>query len=138
MDADMEELETVVPYEGTDEEVVAQCEAEVKRGYTPELKPLAHDPKDYDRIILGTPTWWYTMASPVLTFIKSVDWTGKTVIPFQTSCGWPGKGLRDMKAACAGACFGPEMHIQFSTKQFGLLVTPERKVTQWIEEISNS
>ena len=41
----------------------------------------------YDVIILGTPVWWYTMASPVKTFLKENNTSGKTIIPFCTHGG---------------------------------------------------
>ena len=40
---------------------------------------------NYDRVILGYPIWWGIAAWPVNTFVKSQDWTGKTVLPFCTS-----------------------------------------------------
>ena len=43
------------------------------------------------------PTWWYTMAPAVLTFLTTNDFTGKTVIPFMTNGGWPGHVIKDMK-----------------------------------------
>lgn len=41
-------LEPAVPYTGTDEEIVAQGQEEVNRGFRPELKPLGFDPEEYD------------------------------------------------------------------------------------------
>ena len=63
--ADLAEIETVVPYTGTYNEIVDQGQREVNRGYKPELKPLSVDPEEYDIIAVGTPTWWYTMAPAV-------------------------------------------------------------------------
>ena len=40
---------------------------------------------EYDRVILGYPIWWGIAAWPVNSFVKSQDWTNKTVIPFCTS-----------------------------------------------------
>lgn len=41
-------------------------------------------------IAVGTPTWWYTMAPAVLTFLHSHDFAGKTAAPFMTNGGWQG------------------------------------------------
>lgn len=35
----------------------------------PQIDPLSADISDYDVIAIGTPTWWYTMAPVVLTFL---------------------------------------------------------------------
>ncbi len=51
--ADIIRLDTAVPYEGTDQEIVAQGKAEVNEGYTPKLKPLEVSLDAYDTIILG-------------------------------------------------------------------------------------
>lgn len=41
--------------------------------------------EDYDTVLIGYPIWWGIAAWPVDTFVKSNDFTGKTVIPFCTS-----------------------------------------------------
>ena len=55
---------------------------------------------DYDRIFVGYPIWWGIAAWPVNNFVKSNDFTGKTVIPFCTSSssglGESGQLLADM------------------------------------------
>lgn len=40
---------------------------------------------DYDVVFIGYPIWWGNAAWPVNDFVKSNDFTGKTVIPFCTS-----------------------------------------------------
>lgn len=39
----------------------------------------------YDTVFIGYPIWWGIAAWPVDAFIKTNDFTGKTVIPFATS-----------------------------------------------------
>jgi flavodoxin len=39
----------------------------------------------YDTVYIGYPIWWQIAAWPVDDFVKSNDFTGKTVIPFCTS-----------------------------------------------------
>lgn len=40
---------------------------------------------EYDTVFIGYPIWWGIAAWPVNTFVKSNDFTGKTVVPFCTS-----------------------------------------------------
>lgn len=40
---------------------------------------------EYDTILIGYPIWWGIAAWPVNTFVKSNDFTNKTIIPFCTS-----------------------------------------------------
>ena len=74
-------------YKGTYEEVVNQGKREVEKGFMPQIKPLSVNLSDYDVIAIGTPTWWYTMAPAVLTFLTTNDFSEKTVIPFMTNGG---------------------------------------------------
>ena len=98
----------------------------------PEIKPLGVNIGDYDIIAIGTPTWWYTMAPAVLTFLRSNDWTGKTVVPFMTNGGWPGHVIKDMKAACTGAAFACEAEIKFGSNGGDRLETPKVEIEKWV------
>lgn len=80
-------MEPVTPYKVSYDDMVRQGQEEVERGYKPALNPLGVDVNDYDRIIVGSPTWWYKMAPAVLTFLSENDFTGKTVVPFMTNAG---------------------------------------------------
>lgn len=133
--ADMVMLNTVIPYTGTDEEIVQQGREEVNRGHLPDLELLPVHLAEYDTIILGTPTWWYTMAPAVHSFIRRKNLSGKTVIPFQTHAGWPGHTLQDIEAAAKGAQVRNGKQLQFSAQEFGKLVTPEKEVREWIETL---
>lgn len=133
--AELAEIDTVQPYTGSYDEVVDQGQREVNAGYKPEIKPLTVNIQDYDVIAVGTPTWWYTMAPAVLTFLSAQDFTGKTVIPFMTNGGWPGHVIKDMKANCKGAEFAHEMEIQFDSTGEAHLETPEKKIDAWIEAV---
>ena len=65
---DIARIDTVVPYTGSYDDVVAQGEREVKQGFLPELKPMDIDLSRYDTIVLGTPVWWYPCAPPCAPF----------------------------------------------------------------------
>lgn len=43
------------------------------------------DWESYDTVLFGYPLWWREAAWPVNNFVKSNDFSGKTVIPFCTS-----------------------------------------------------
>lgn len=128
-------IETVEPYTGSYDDVVNQGEREVERGVQPPIKPLNVDLANYDTIFIGTPTWWYTMAPAMRTFLNSQDWSGKTVVPFMTHGGWPGHVIRDMKAACKGAVFVHAMEIRFDSEGGNRLVTPQEKIDAWVEQL---
>ena len=133
--ADIARIETAEPYSGSHEDVVEQGKREVEAGFMPRINPISVNLADYDVIAIGTPTWWYTMAPAVLTFLTTNDFTGKTVIPFMTNGGWPGHVIKDMKDKCKGAAFAHEMQIQFDSMGKDHLETSEDVITEWIGQI---
>lgn len=131
--ADIVRIETVVPYEGSYNDVVNQGQDEVEAGYCPEIKPLSVDISKCDTIILGTPVWWYTFAPAMHTFLKSQDWSGKTVYPFATNGGWIGHTFKDFKNICHGADVKSGLNIRFDEKT---LRTPMKEIENWIHKIA--
>ena len=132
---DLLRIGTAVPYTGSYDDVVAQGQWEVQQGFEPELKPLDTSATGYDVIAVGTPTWWYTMAPAVKTFLHSQDFTGKTVVPFMTNGGWPGHVIKDMKTACPGAAVACEMRVKFDSNGGDHLETPETKIEAWAQSV---
>lgn len=51
------------------------------------LEPLAHKPKDYDLVLIGTPTWGGNMCTPIRTFITNNKKKIKAAAFFSTSGG---------------------------------------------------
>lgn len=128
-------IDTAVPYSGSYNDVVEQGQREVQQGYEPELKPIDVDIAGYDVIAVGTPTWWYTMAPAVKTFLHQNDLTGKTVVPFMTNGGWPGHVIKDMKNTCTGAEFACEMQVRFDSNGGDHLETPDDQITAWAQRV---
>lgn len=135
VESDIAQIETVTSYSGSYNDIVNQGQREVNQGYQPAIKPLSVNPADYDVIAIGTPTWWYTMAPAVLTFLNSCNWQGKTIIPFQTHGGWPGHVINDMKSICKGAVFCHEIGVQFDSTGGSELVTLEKNIEAWIRQV---
>ena len=136
--ADIAEIKTVVPYTGSYDEIVDQGQKEVNRGYKPAITPLSVSPEEYGIIAVGTPTWWYTMAPAVLTFLREHNWQGKTVITFQTHGGWPGHVLDDIKAACKGAHFANDMSVQFDSTGGDEMVTLKEDISAWLDKVKKT
>ena len=132
---DLLKIDTAVPYSGSYDDVVDQGQREVEQGYEPALKPVNVNLTDYDVIAVGTPTWWYTMAPAVKTFLHQTDLRGKTVVPFMTNGGWPGHVIKDMKAACPGADVACDMQVKFDSNGGDHLETPESKIEAWAQRV---
>ncbi len=130
--ADTLRIETVVPYEGSYNKVVNQGQDEVNAGYCPAIKPLSIDLSKYDTIILGTPVWWYTFAPAMHTFLKSQNWSGKTIYPFATNGGWIGHTFKDFENICTGAEMKSGLNVRFDE---ATLRTSMKDIENWIHNI---
>ena len=133
--ADIARIETVEPYPEDYDATVKQAQDEIHAGFEPEIEPLEFDPAAYDIIAVGAPTWWYTMAPAVSTFMGGVVWAGKTVVPFSTSAGWPGSTNDDIVAAAAGATSGPGLEVAFDSTGGARMKTPQADVDAWIAAV---
>lgn len=133
--ADIARIETVEPYPEDYQETVDQGQREVNAGFMPEIEPFEFNPENYDVIVIGTPTWWYTMAPAVKTLTSMYDFTGKTVVALSTNGSWPGNVTADIEDACAGATFGPALEVQFDSTGGDRQETPQREVDSWIEKV---
>lgn len=129
---DLAEIETARPYSGDYNSVVDQGQQEVNRGYMPEIKPLKVNVQAYDRIVLGSPVWWYTFAPAMKTFLHTYDLSGKTVFPFATNGGWIGHTFQDFEKECKGADVRKGLNVKFDE---ATLRTPEREIEAWISGV---
>lgn len=84
---------------------------------------------EYDTVFIGYPIWWGIAAWPVDNFVKSNDFTGKTVIPFCTSTsselGERGNLLKEM-AGTGNWLEGK----RFQSSVF------ESEVTEWVSSLN--
>lgn len=128
---DLLEIKTVHPYTGSYNAIVEQGHREVNSGYLPEIQPVTADLSSYDRILLGSPVWWYTFAPAMHTFLQGRDWAGREIYPFATNGGWLGHTFPDFAQACAGAHVHPGLNVQFDGRS---QQTPDSEIARWIEE----
>jgi len=135
--ADLEKLDMVHPYSNDYQKVVNDTQNEVDNNYQPALLQLKHNLNDYDHIVVGTPTFWYKMAPPVLTFLSKNDFKGKIIVPFMTNAGWPGSVIKDMTKVAQrnGATVRNAKEIKFYTQDDGTttgMATSEKELADWI------
>lgn len=135
VNADICGINPRVPYPDDYETTVSEGKREVEEGIKREIQPISYDIKDYDTIVIGTPTWWYTMAPCVKTFLSENDFTGKIVIPFMTNAGWPGTVIEDMKKYLHGANVIHEKEILFDHGGGSEMVTSCKEVNAWINHL---
>lgn len=136
-DADMAQIDTVEPYPQDHQATVEQGHREVNEGYEPPIQEIDADLADYDVIAVGTPTWWYTMAPAVKTFLSTARLSGKTVVPFMTCAGWNGTVIDDMEDAirAAGATSAEPMEVTFDSAGGDRLQTRKAAIEGWIRHV---
>ncbi len=134
--ADIVELQPQKPYSIDYNHVVEQGEREVEQGFLPPLKPLAVNTADYNRIVVGSPTWWYSPAPVVMSFLSISNLEGKTVIPFMTHAGWPEHVIKDMTTAArrqgAFVTLAHEFRFSAADGHRHEMMTSDRDLEQWI------
>ena len=100
-DGNLRELKPQKPYSFSYNTAVKEARAEIEKGYCPPLLKGAEPIEDTDVIFVGSPNWLKTFAPPVLSFLRSVDLSGKTIIPFCTHGGGGfGRMIEDYKREC--------------------------------------
>ena len=82
--ADLFELVPVVPYPTSYDECLDVATEEQRTDARPEYEGEIENWDQYDTVFIGYPIWWGEIPNIVYTFMDAYDFTGKTVIPFNT------------------------------------------------------
>lgn len=82
--ADIFELVPVVPYPQDYDSCLDVATEEQRTDARPEYEGEIENWEQYDTVFIGYPIWWSEIPNIVYTFMEAYDFTGKTVIPFNT------------------------------------------------------
>ena len=100
-DGDLRELKPEKPYSFSYNTAVKEVREEIEKGYCPPLIQGAEAVENSELVFIGSPNWLKTFAPPVLSFLRAVDLSGKTIIPFCTHGGGGfGRMIEDYKKEC--------------------------------------
>ncbi len=102
LNADLEELKPIKPLNASGAGYVMWGLRQLVSQNKPPLLPLEHDPDAYDRIVIGTPVWSYTVTPPIRTFLDEHHFSEKKITLFCCHGGNYGKTLEDMRNALTG------------------------------------
>ena len=134
LNCDILELKPVIPYSTDYQTVVDEEQRPEAINHTRELQKIDIDLSKYNEIILGFPTWWYIPASPVRTFLKENDISGKIIKPFATNAGWLGRSFTEVKKLCPNSIIKDEMNIVFESYGDNL-ETSILEIDNWIDKL---
>ena len=79
-------IEPVTPYPAGYDECIEVAKKELNANARPEIKGDV-SVEDYDVVFLGYPNWWGDMPMILYSFFDEYDFSGKTIIPFNTHGG---------------------------------------------------
>ncbi|MBQ9158552.1 MAG: NAD(P)H-dependent oxidoreductase [Erysipelotrichaceae bacterium] len=86
---DVIEIEPVISYDSNRDHYNDLARL-AKKEHDEDLRPAIRneiDIRDYDNIFIGYPMWWYTFPMIIYTLFDQYDFSGKTIIPFNTHMG---------------------------------------------------
>jgi flavodoxin len=124
------EIKTEKPYPQDYNTVVDLARTERSSNYRPKLSSDEVDLSKFDVIILGYPNWWSTMPMANFTFLESLDFAGKTLLPY---CTHEGSGLgiseREIAKTCPTATLLPGLQIRGSR-----VATADVDIANWLRK----
>ena len=80
-------IQTSVIYPADGRELIDYADQEQSDNTRPELTSHIENLDAYDTIFVGYPNWWYDMPQAMYSFFDEYDFSGKTIIPFNSHNG---------------------------------------------------
>jgi len=137
-------LEIEKPYPENYQAIVQQVVKENETGYLPPLKTKIDGIGKYDIVFIGFPTWDMKMPPPMKSFLHQYDFSGKTVVPFNTNAGYGvGNGFQTVKELCIGSRILEGFEIKGGVERDGIYLDikgkrakeAETEVIKWLQKI---
>ena len=128
---DLFEIAPATAYTDDYNELLDIAQQEQSDDARPELAGQVENWEQYDTIFVGYPNWWSDAPMAVYTFVESYDWSGKTLVPFNTSAsGGFGRSLSGLEESASGATILDG--LSFTERTLG---DAQSEVTTWLDEL---
>ena len=135
--ADLVEIEPVIPYDNNRSHYNALARL-AKKEHDEDMRPAIRneiDIESYDNIFIGYPMWWYTFPMILYTLFDRYDFSGKTIIPFNTHMGSSDGGTYQTIAELEpNAVILQGLPIEMSVAEHGC----KDNVAAWLQSISKN
>lgn len=133
LQCDILEIKLKNDYSSDYQTVVDLTEDNLESKKTPEIEDISISLVEFDKIIIGTPVWWYTITPPIRTFLKNNDFNNKKVYAFATNAGWLGSTFDEIKSI-VGDSLQSTLSVQFTTNhEDNKLITSWDEIDEWIQ-----
>jgi len=131
-DADIYEIKTLEKFK-PNFSFYSEIKKQLKTKQYPEIENNFPDFNKYDTIFVGSPVWWYTASTPVLSFLDKANFADKKVIPFSTQGSNYGAYFEDFKANAKNANVGEGMSFNNLSDKYSEAV--RNKIIVWLNGI---
>ena len=130
----IEEIEAAVPYDSNRDHYNALARL-AKKEHDEDQRPAIKNEinvDSYDTIYIGYPMWWYTFPMIVYTFFDKYDFSGKTIIPFNTHMGsGDGGTYATIKKLAPNATVLDGLPVEMKQAEKG----DTKRIAQWLKSI---
>lgn len=133
--ADLKEIVPVDAYDSNrahyETALLPRATEEANQNARPAIKePI--DIQGYDTIFIGYPIWCYTLPMILFTLFDELDFSGKTIIPFNTHLGSGDGGLYPLIAKLEpNATVRPGLPVNMNDAETGA----PKKVAAWLKKL---
>lgn len=134
IDCDVVQLQPKTPFLEEDyQAIVDEYQSNESSKKCVEIEDIDVDLSNYDKVIIGTPVWWYTITPVLREFLKNNDLSQKQVYAFATNAGWLGRTFKEIKSYCD---VKKELNVQFTEDyREHKCLTSENEIDEWIKSI---
>ena len=134
INCDLLKLKPVVPFLIEDyDAIVSEYQSNESTKKSVEIEDININLNEYDKIIIGTPVWWYTITPVIREFLKKNDLSSSKVYAFATNAGWLGRTFKEIKEYCD---LRSSLDVRFTEdyKEHKCLVE-DNELFKWLEEV---
>ncbi|WP_177217091.1 flavodoxin [Pedobacter insulae] len=124
-------IEPEIPYPSGYQQTIDEMSRQNKGKILPSFKKVDVNIQDYDTIFFGYPVWDMRLPPVVRTFLRDNDFSGKTILPFNSHAGYgTGKSVSEIKE------FAPKAKVAdaFSIKDSNVK-DAKKEVERWINQM---
>ncbi|WP_246859147.1 flavodoxin [Spirosoma sp. KCTC 42546] len=138
-------LELSTPYPANYRATVEQVAKENETGFLPPLKTKIDSIQAYDIVFVGFPTWGMQLPPPMKSFLRQYDFSGKTIIPFNSNGGYGiGSTFQTVKELCPNSNILEGFTMRGGSERDGQLLViqgdkakeAETNIVKWLRTIN--
>ena len=131
---DLFEIVPAAAYPDSYDEMLTVATDERTNNARPEIQSAVADFDAYDTVFLGYPIWWGDLPMILHSFMEAYDFTGKTVVPFNTHEGSGQSGTqRAIEEKLSGATVLQGLAMRGSTAQALSCDGTDAAVRNWLD-----